>query len=159
MARSELTSELLQGPLVNPDKTMAFPFYVYFRDQQDANDQGPSRVGTPIALVNQSGNIGTTPATDATLTAGLYRVTYYARIMVADGVSSSLTVTITWDDGGVTCSHQFAAITGDTTSTTGSESYMVLIDAPPITFTTAYASNTPGAMQYKLSISVEAVAV
>lgn len=157
--QSHLTSELLQGPLVNPDRTMAYPFYVYFRNGEEQADQGPTRIGTPVSLENQSTSIGTTAITGEAITAGLYRVTYYARITIADGVSSSLTVNISWDDGAATCTHSFTAITGDTTTTTGSESYMVLIDAPPISYSTTYASNTPGAMKYKLSVVLESIAV
>ncbi len=157
--RSQLTSQLLQGPVVDQDRRLMYPFYVYLRDNEQTALLGPTRIGTPIALTGQNTSLSTTAVTSETITAGLYRVTYYARITSADLVSSSLTVSLAWDDGIVSCTHNFTAITGNTISTTGSESYMVRIDTPPITFTTVYASNTPGAMQYALSLVIEAVAV
>ncbi len=157
--RSQLTAQLLQGPVVDEQRRLMYPFYVYLRDNEQAQLQGPTRLGTPIALTGQNTSLGTMAVTSETLTAGLYRITYYARITAADATSSSLTVSIAWDDGIVSCTHAFTAITGNTISTTGSESYMVRIDTPPITFTTVYASNTPGAMQYALSLVIEAVAV
>ncbi len=157
--RSQLTAQLLQGPVVDEQRRLMYPFYVYLRDNEQTALLGPTRIGTPIALTGQNTSLSTAAVTSETLTAGLYRVTYYARITAVDLVSSSLTVSIAWDDGIVSCTHAFAAITGNTISTTGSESYMVRIDTPPITFTTTYVSNTPGAMTYALSIALEAVAV
>lgn len=156
--KSQLTSELLQGALINTDKTMAYPFYVYFRNQEGTIDQGPTRIGDPISLTGQAASIGTTPVTSETLTAGLYRLTYYIRITTADGVSSSVRLNMAWVDGSATCTHSFLDVTGDTTGTTESETRMVDISAPPITFTVTYVSNTPGAMQYKLLIALESVA-
>lgn len=111
-----------------------------------------------VALTGQSASIGTTPIPLPSLATGLYRLTYYARITTADAVSSSLTVTLTWTDGGVSPSFSGAAMTGNTTTTAQSGSAMVQIDAAsPISYSTTYASNTPAAMQYRLTILVEAV--
>lgn len=158
MPRSQLTSELLQGPMVDEQRRMSYPFYVYFRGADQEANQGPLRIGTPIALVGQNASIGATAITSETLTAGLYQIIYYARITSAAPTTSSLTVNIAWDDGIVSCPHSFTPITGNTISTTGSESYMVLIDSPPITFSTTYASNTAGTMQYSLHIALIAIA-
>lgn len=159
MESSQLTSQLLQGPVVDEQRKLTYPFYVYFRGKEQVSNQGPNRIGTPIALSAQNAAIDITQVTSETLTAGLYRVTYYARITSAAPISSSLTVNIFWDDGIVTCSKSFTTITGNTISTTGSESYMVQIDTPPLTFSTTYASNTAGSMQYSLSIVLEAISV
>ncbi len=159
MARAQLTSQLLQGPMVDQQQKMTYPYYVYFRGFDQQANQGPTRIGTPVTKDGQNASIGLTTITSETLTAGLYRVTYYARITSADAISSSLTVNLFWDDGIISCSKTFTAITGNTISTTGSESYMFLIDIPPVSYSTTYASNTPGSMQYSLRVVIEAMAV
>lgn len=156
---TQITSQLLQGDLVDERRKMTPSWYIYFRDKGLQANQGPLRIGSPVALANQNASIGVTSVTSEALTAGLYRITYYARITSAAGVSSSLTVNLAWDDGIVSCSKTFTAITGNTISTTGSESYMVRIDTPPITYSVTYASVPASAMQYSLDIVVEAVAV
>lgn len=102
-------------------------------------------------------SIGTTTLVESI--EGLYRVTYYARITAAAGVSSSLTVGISWTESGVSLTHSFTAITGNTITTTGSESYMVRADGGTIiSYNTVYASNPAAAMTYSLEIAVELVA-
>ena len=111
-----------------------------------------------VSLVAQSASIGTTPIPLPALATGVYRVTYYTRITTADAVSSSLTITLSWTDGAVTCSLSGAALTTNTTATVQSSTAMVSIDASsPISYSVTYASNTPGAMKFKLIMLVEAV--
>ena len=111
-----------------------------------------------VSLTAQNASLGTTPIPLPSLATGLYRLTYYARITTVDAVNSSLTVTLSWTDGAVACSLSGAAMTGNTTATVQSSTAMIQIDAAsPISYATTYASNTPGAMKYKLLILVEAV--
>jgi len=93
-----------------------------------------------------------------TLNAGLYRVSWYARITTPASVSSSLTVTIHWTDGGIVCSVSGAAMTGNTTSTVQSGSVLVQVDPnTTINYETAYTSvGTP--MAYALDVVAELVA-
>jgi hypothetical protein len=93
------------------------------------------------------------------LPAGLYRVTYAARITTAAVTSSSLTVTIAWTDGAVAQSQAGAAMTGNTTTTRQTASYLVRIDADSdLTYATTYASNGAGEMKYSLDIACERIA-
>ncbi len=93
-----------------------------------------------------------------TLTAGLYRVTYTARITQAASVSSSLTVTIAWTDGAAAQSVSGAAMTGNTTATMQQDSFLIHVDqATTVTYATAYASVGATAMQYALYVRLESV--
>ena len=117
----------------------------------------PSRVRS-AEVAGHAASIAATELADGT--AGIYRLTYYARISTAAVTSSSLTVTFGWTDGGVACSVSGTAITGNTTATTGTGAVLVQSDASaPITYATTYASNGAGEMTYTLYVMVEAVAL
>lgn len=119
-------------------------------------------VKTPTAATVERTNQGAVIATTSAYlvrAAGLYRVSYYTRKTVADGVSSSLTVTLGWTDHAVPLTEAGAALATDTVSTQQSGSKLIYADAnSDITFAVAYASNTPGAMRYQIEVSVEQLA-
>jgi hypothetical protein len=110
-------------------------------------------------LTNQNAAIAATPIGGlSNLGAGTYRVTYYARKTTVDGAASSLTVTIGWTDGGLAQVLSGPAMVVDTLTSPQSGSVMVTIDAnSSLTYSTLYASTTPGNMRYKLAFLVEAV--
>lgn len=111
-----------------------------------------------VSLTAQSAAIGTTPIPLPSLASGAYRITWYLEKTVADGVSSSVQVTINWTHNTKSLSLSGAALTTDTTLAVQSNSITVLIDAAsPISYTTAYASNTPAKMTYQLFVLVETV--
>lgn len=118
---------------------------------------------TPVSLTGQSASIGATAIPAATLTAGLYRVTWSARITTRASTgaqTSSLTVTLGWTDATLACTVSGTAITGNTTTTTQSSTQLLKVDASsPITYATTYASNTAGQMVYRLDLVLEAVSV
>ena len=118
--------------------------------------QNAPELRTAVVLTAQNAAIGATPIPLATVTAGRYRVSYFARITTPDGVSSSLTISIGFTDGGVACTQSGAAMTGNAVTTTQSGSIVVQSDAnAPLTYAVLYASNTPGAMGYRLSVVCE----
>jgi hypothetical protein len=132
---------------------------VWFRNLTNTVNDAPSRIQT-ISLVGQSASIGATSIPSSTLTAGLYRVTWYLRISTAAGTSSSVTVTIGWTDDTVTMSLSGAAVTGNTTATSQTQTSLLAVDnASPVTYATTYSSSGSPAMQYALDITLEAVAV
>lgn len=67
--------------------------------------QGTLSKSTQIAALGPTTLLTTTQA-------ALYRAEYYIRVTTLPGTSFSLTVTITWRDGGVTKSQTFPALTG-----------------------------------------------
>ena len=123
-------------------------------------DAAPARLQTTTATT-QNASISTTPIVTGTLSTGLYRVTWYARVTTpatTGAATSSLTVTAGWTDGGVTCTYSGAAMTGNTTGTVQSQSVMVNVDAAtPVTYATTYASDTAGQMVYKLYLVLEQI--
>jgi hypothetical protein len=71
------------------------------------------------------------------INAGLFEVGWYIRVVTPASVSSSIYVTVTWVDGGVTCTYTGTAVTGNTTSTTQSQVFVVQADAgTQITYST-----------------------
>lgn len=125
-----------------------------------ANRLGQSAylIGDPLSLSGQHASIGARPITTQTLAAGIYRVGWTAHITTPDGVSSSLTVTIGWTQGGQALTISGAAITGDAATSVQSGVIQVVNDASsPITLATTYASNTPGKMLYELKVTLEFV--
>lgn len=91
-----------------------------------------------------------------TVVQALYRFTYYLDKTVADGVSSSLRVTLYWTENGQPRSHQFTNFTTDAAGANQSETLLFYCDASVgITFDLAYASNTPGAMTYDAWMRLE----
>ena len=103
-----------------------------------------------------------TPTTLATAPAeheALYKFTYYVRIVRAATISSSLQVTFTWTDGGVTQTYTAPALTGNTTDT-----HQVLeevtIRADPgteVTVETSYSSTGATDMQYDVDAAAERI--
>lgn len=114
-------------------------------------------VGKTVALSDQSAAIATTTLQTVTQ-GGLYRVSWYARVTVADGVSSSLQITLTWREGSHTSTKTFTALTGDTTSTFDGAVFPMYADSGTvITYAAAYASNTAQKMRYRLAVGTEFV--
>jgi hypothetical protein len=117
--------------------------------------QGSPQVLKNVALTGQQAAIGATPIPLGIIAAGSYRITYYARIVVPGSISSSVTVTINWTDGGVVQSQSFAAMTGNLATTVQTDSIVVQADAGTnITYSVAYASNAAG-MTYRLTVMAE----
>lgn len=148
--------ELAKEQVGKPSKS----FLIYMRDQRADLESAPSAF-EPVALTSQGASIVTTALpTDGDLSAGLYRVTWYQRITTVAGVSSSLTVAFGWTDGTVAQSHAGAAMTGNTTATWQSGTFLLRTDAAsPITYATTYVSNAAGVMRYALYLTLERVAL
>lgn len=141
--------------LVLRDRTISEVWRLWFRETKRVVDATPERVVTK-QLTAQTASIATT-SLPLSVTTGLWRVSWAARITRAATTSSSLTVTIGWTDT-VALTSSGAALTGNTTTT--SQSGMLLIAADgntPMTYATTYASAGATTMQYKLDIVVERV--
>lgn len=93
-----------------------------------------------------------------TRAAGLYRVSYFIRKTIADGVSSSLTVTLSWIEGGLGQSITFAALALDTVFAEQDAIKTIRADSgTDINYAVAYASNTPAKMTYEGDVIVEQI--
>ena len=120
-------------------------------------EASPERLST-VDTGSKTAAISTTALPIGSVTAGLYRVTYYARITTAASTSSSLTVTIGWADSSITCSQAGAAMTGNTTSTVQSSTILFRSDqSAPLTYATAYSSSGGTAMVYRVYLVAEQI--
>lgn len=141
-------------------KFMSDDFNNWLLELTTRMNNSPEALGSGVALEGQNASIGATPAY-TTQSAGYYRVSVYARVMTAAVTSSSLTVTIDWTDGGIAVTKSAAAITGNTTASE-IDPFVFLIradQATAINYSTTYASNGAGEMQYRLTVVVESVPV
>lgn len=137
---------------------LTLPWQFYYRDQRQFLAQVPvNATPTSSNAVDQTATVGTTTVTTTTQ-AGLYGFEYYLTIITAAGVSSSAQVVAAWTDGGQSKSKTFTAVTGNTTTTTGSERYLFQCDGgSPITYSVTYASNPANAMHFTLYVVVSNV--
>ena len=146
------TGKPLPGWLLSKDYT------IWFQQSLIPPIQSSATILSPVSLTAQAASIGVTPIPLPSLASGTYRLTYYLRVTAIDAVSSSVQVTFGWTESTVTLSHNFAAVTGNTINTNDSQTYTVEIDqATALTYSTTYASNTPGAMKYRLIVVPEAL--
>ncbi len=154
------------GKVVLPDgeeievrSFVGFSWDKYLADMGVQVAARPERVSV-VDISGQTASIGATPLPIGSITHGVYRISYYARITTAAGVSSSLTVEFDWPDGGVSVTHTGAAITGNTVTTFQDDVITMDVDSSgPIRYNTTYASDAAGAMAYKLVITCEKVDV
>lgn len=124
---------------------------------QGSVDASPSRRYT-VTVTGQTASIGTTAIPAGALAAGLYRISYWARVTTAATTSSSLTVSAIVTSGAAVCTLADTALTGNTTASASSQTWLVKIDAAtPVSYAAIYASVGATAMRYELSVTLERV--
>jgi len=108
-----------------------------------------------VSLTDKSASLSATTISVLSLAPGVYRLSAAARITTAASTSSSLTLTFSWTQA-VACTVSGAALTGNTTATTGSLVAIVRADeASALKYSTTYASSGGTAMVYRLDVCVE----
>lgn len=146
-------------PKGQPDKgawTMSEVWARYIQTLATSSTQASTRLQS-VTLTQQAAAITTATLWPAS-TAGIYRVTWYARVTRAATSSSSLAVTIGWTDDGVALTSAGTALTGNTTSTFQSGQLAVNADRlTNITYAAAYSTSGATSMQYSLRLVVEAL--
>ena len=131
----------------------------YWAEQRDRVEHATHLLAS-LRLQAQGAAIAVTAFDMPVLEAGLYKVTYFARITRAASTSSQLNVNVVFTDGAIVCTMDGAAIAGNTTATVESESFLVRIDrATTIRYSTTYASVGATTMQYGVDFVVESVPV
>lgn len=162
----DLPAGLLQSTMVYPPKnTPQNQEYLitrvwsnFIQQQLVSRIQSTPQIFQTVETENLNAAVASTAINTGTVTAGLYRLTYYVRITTPAGVSNSVTVNFGFTDGGVSCTMTGIAITGLTTATVGTGTFMIRSDqAAPITYSTTYASNPANACIYSLDVVGESV--
>ena len=146
------------APMIDALKRAERVWLKWFQLVQRAANIAPLVLGT-VSLSGQNASIAATSvATNGALVGGLYRVSIYARVTTAAGVSSSLAPFVTYVENGIVKTQTGAALTANSTAVPGSWPFLVNIDpATVIKYGFTYASNAAGAMVYGSSIAVESV--
>lgn len=146
--------------LISSGKTIAATWDNWLVEVSSLLNRAALVVTEVVSLVGQSAAIGETAINTRNgqaLPAGIYRISYVARITQAATTSSSLAVTLHWTAGAAQ-SVANAAIVGNTTTSVQSGSVLVSIDEGTyIRYSTAYASVGAVLMQYQLDVVIEAV--
>lgn len=109
-------------------------------------------------LTQQQASIPLTSIPLGTVPAGLYRMTWYLRITQAATTSSSLTFGMAWTETTVSLASAGAALTGNTTTTVQSGTFLFRADSgSAISYLTTYASVGGVPMKYRLDFTLELV--
>jgi len=136
------------------------PITTYFRLRWQELIDSFTKVPTLVTI--DTGVLAAALATTAAQTViapGMYRLGLYIQKITADGVNSSLTVTVGWTSRGIPLTKTFTALTTDTIGANDSYTWELYSDAnSDITYAVAYASNTPGNMTYRLNGALEKLA-
>lgn len=118
--------------------------------------QNTPRIATPASHTTQSASITTTAFLPGSFNGGLYRLTFYAEVTTAATTSSSLEVTFLWTAQTLTKTATSTAMTGNTTTTVNSGSFLVLADPnTPISYSTTYSSVGATSMVYNVYLLLE----
>ena len=118
----------------------------------------PVRVQPAEVLTGIIGNTVGTLGGDQV--AGLYRVTAYREVTIADPVSSGLAIDIAWTHNGKAMTRTLSPFAGAPqviTDSAGDVTAMEIDPGTPISYTLTYASNTPGLAQFSVTMSAELV--
>lgn len=157
-----MASQAAPFPMKDPiarqgDGLMTLPWVNWFTQLLVDVSSAPLRVHT-VSLVAQTDSIGATAIPMGTLSEGLYRISYTARVTTAATTSSSLTVYVGTTQSGVACQYAGTALTGNTTASVVTGTFLVKSDAQaPITYSTAYSSTGATAMAYAMDVVAERV--
>ena len=139
------------------NRLLTRPWVAWMTDLVQKVDSDPPVVSS-VTATGKSASLTATSFPRSILAEGMYRIGYFARITIAATTSSSLTVTMSGVNGGVTCAFSGAAMTGNTTATVQSGNIYLQSDvSTALTYTTTYASSGGTAMVYGLWMTVERV--
>jgi hypothetical protein len=162
----DIPSGLLQSSMVYPpvgsrqsDVYLITRVWSNFIQQQIVNrlTAAPQIVQT-VETSGLNDNVAPTVINVGTVTAGLYRLSYYLRITTPAGVANSVTVNFIFQDDAVTCTMSGIAVTGLTPASVGTGTFLIRSDqAAPISYSVTYASNPANACVYKLDVLAELV--
>lgn len=129
----------------------------YFNSLADQVSASARRIHS-VTLTDQAGSIAATDVSDATLAAGVYRLSYYVTLVTAATSSSSLTVTLDWTYRGQAKSVSGAAITNNSVAGAQSGTYLISLDGnSPARYATTYSSTGATAMVYDLVVVLERI--
>lgn len=116
-----------------------------------------SQVQGRSPLTAQVAAIPATAIATQSLSAGLYRLSWYARITTPASISSILTLTFSWVDGGVACSFSGSAINGNLTTSLQSGTIFIRVDPGTLVNYAASYTSVGTAMAYALDVILELV--
>ena len=113
-----------------------------------------------VRLTGQHASIATTGLSLGSVAPGIYRVSYRTRVTTPATVSSSLTVTLSWTEGGVAQSRVGAVLIGNSVTTYDFATIPIRADvSTPISYAVAYASVGATAMVFDLDVIGESLAL
>lgn len=134
---------------------MHFDWLTWFQKIVDVFAKTPTTAGS-VSILDQTGTTSGAAINQQPLSAGQYRVNYYAQIVQAASVSSSLTPSFSTVYNGVAQTFPQSAITGNTTTTHQQLSFPVQVDASSdIAYSFSYASSGATPMKFSATVILE----
>jgi hypothetical protein len=157
IARPRRREQFGRGQADPLEGTMSDPWVDYMSRMASTIQQAATRIRS-ANLLDQGASIAATDISGTALKEGLYRFSFHARVTVAAGISSELTVTLSWTDGGVAQSEASKPQAGNTTDSRIHGDILIHIDAgSPVRYETTYVSAGPPEMEYRLDVILEVV--
>ena len=140
------------GPMTSKEGPPTRSWGQWFSALRDGVNASPQVTGE-VALTAQQASISATALPLPALTNCCVRVSVFSRITRPATTSSSVQVTIGGTDGGVAYPLVGTALTGNTTATVGSQTWVVSADAgSSVTYAVSYSSVGATAAQFGLTI-------
>lgn len=105
-------------------------------------------------------NASTSDTLGGAQTAGLYRITGYAEVQIADPVSQSLTIVIGFTHKTKALTRTVLVFSGAPMTINDNAGFVVPLETDPgtsISYTLTYASNTPGLGEFLVTLASELV--
>lgn len=113
-----------------------------------------------VSLDGQTASIVSTPFAAGSLSPGQYQVNAFTHVTAVDPVSSSLSVQVSFTHDTTVLQQTSVAMTGNLVTSNQGTPFVIDIDAgTSVSWSTTYASNTPGAMAYSIALSLLSVNV
>ena len=146
-----------KGDQRDPQEGLATEVWAnYLSGQGQLMEKFPARVSN-VFLAGQTAAIGATDMTGGTLSAGRYRLGYYARVTTPEGFGATFQITLDWQDGGVTRTRAGAVISGSSTANYESADLpLIYVDAlSPVRYAVTYTAL--GTLVYSLDLVLEEI--
>ena len=146
-------------PLVDASRNITYRWAIFLDALLQTVNQQPTRIDT-VTVEAEDAAIGATGLSLGTTSQGLFRVSWFLRVVVPGTVSGEVTLAFRAVDGGVNYVQSGALLNGNTTATVQSGSFIIRRDqGTAVTYETSYASVGATQMAYDLQIVVESVQV
>ena len=146
-----------RDPLVDDKRNITYRWGIFIDALLQTITQQPTLPTQPTRLTQQAASVGATPLSLGTNNEGLFRVSWFLRIITLGGTTGTAQVVVRSTDGVAACV-QSGAVLDQAVNTVQSGSFLVRRDqGTPITFEVTYTSTGVPDMEFNIDVVVEVV--